>query len=450
MQPTPKEQTMSAQDSLLAGRKPASADYRLPARAGLAVIVAAFGIAAGWAARAPLDSAAIAQGQIEVDSHRKAIQHLEGGIIKEILVKEAEIVRQDQVLFRLEPVQARANAEMLRKQLDAGLAQEARLRAELDGKSEIAFPGELLARGDAPQIAAAIASEQRQFAERRQSIDNQARIFQARIAQTGEDIAGRSRQESALAAQIDNMARELASVAPLAEKGLYALNKLLPLQRDKLRLEGELGQTRGDIARLDQQREEARLQIDQLVQKFREDAAHDLADTRSRLSDVREKLAIAGDVLTRIEIRAPVAGVVQNLRSGGVGGVVKAGETIADLVPVGDSLIVAAQVSPLDIDSVVPGQTAELKFTSFSSRRMPSLFGRVESVSADAMFNDTTKQSYYLARVIVDRSSIPTAIASKLTPGMPADVLIVTGERSMLDYLIGPLAAALSKGMREE
>jgi HlyD family secretion protein len=441
---------MSAQVSLVAARKPASADYRLPARAGLAVIVAAFGIAAGWAARAPLDSAAIAQGQIEVDSHRKAIQHLEGGIIKEVLVKEAEIVRQDQVLFRLEPVQARANAEMLRKQLDPGLAQEARLLAELDGKSEIAFPGDLLARGDAPQIAAAIASEQRQFAERRQSIDNQARIYQARIAQTGEDIAGRSRQESALAAQIDNMARELAAVVPLAEKGLYALNKLLPLQRDKLRLEGELGQTRGDIARLDQQREEARLQIDQLVQKFREDAAHDLADTRSRLSDVREKLAIAGDVLTRIEIRAPVAGVVQNLRSGGVGAVVKAGETIADLVPVGDSLIVAAQVSPLDIDSVVPGQTAELKFTSFSSRRMPSLFGRVESVSADAMFNDTTKQSYYLARVIVDRSSIPTAIASKLTPGMPADVLIVTGERSMLDYLIGPLAAALSKGMREE
>jgi HlyD family secretion protein len=204
---------MSAQVSLVAARKPASADYRLPARAGLAVIVAAFGIAAGWAARAPLDSAAIAQGQIEVDSHRKAIQHLEGGIIKEVLVKEAEIVRQDQVLFRLEPVQARANAEMLRKQLDAGLAQEARLLAELDGKSEIAFPGDLLARGDAPQIAAAIASEQRQFAERRQSIDNQARIYQARIAQTGEDIAGRSRQESALAAQIDNMARELARQA---------------------------------------------------------------------------------------------------------------------------------------------------------------------------------------------------------------------------------------------
>ena len=409
-----------------------------------------FGFAGAFAARAPLDSAAVAQGQIEVDSRRKAIQHLEGGIIKEILVHESEIVRRDQVLFRLEPTQARANADMLRKQLDAALAQEARLTAELDRKADIAFAPELVARRAAPQTAVVMASEERQFAERRQSLDNQVRMLEARRAQTEQDINGRSRQQIAMQAQIDSMAGEIEKVAPIAERGLFPQNRLLALQRDKLRLEGDVGQSLADIARLTKQREEIGIQIDQAAQKFREDAAHDRADARGRLSDLREKLAIAGDVLTRVEIRAPVAGVVQNLKVAGVGAVVRAGDTIADLVPVDDNLIVTAQVSPLDVDSVAVGQKAELRFTSFSTRRVPSMFGRVESVSADAIYNDNTKQSYYLARVAVDLTAIPAAISSKLTPGMPADILIVTGERTVLDYLVGPLANALSRGMREE
>lgn len=433
-----------------AARKPASANYRTPALAGAAIIVVAFGFAGAFAARAPLDSAAVAQGQIEVDSRRKAIQHLEGGIVEEILVRESEIVRKDQVLFRLEPTHARANAEMVRKQLDAAMAQEARLTAELDRKSAIVFPRELLARRVIPETAAAITSEERQFAERRQSLDNQVRMLEARRAQTEQDIAGRSRQEGAMQAQIDSMAGELEKVAPLAERGLYPQNRLLGMQRDKLKLEGDAGQARADIARLTKQREEISIQIDQTTQKFREDAAQDLADARGRLSELREKLAIAGEVLTRVEIRAAVAGVVQNIKVAGVGAVVRAGDTIADLVPVEDSLIVTAQVSPLDVDSVAVGQKAELKFTSFSSRRVPSMFGRVDSVSADAIYDEKSKQSYYVARVAVDRATIPTTIASKLTPGMPADVLIVTGERTVLDYVVGPLVNALSKGMREE
>jgi len=434
----------------IASRKPASADYRRPALAGAAIIVAAFGFAGAFAARAPLDSAAVAQGQIEVDSRRKPIQHLEGGIVQDILVRESESVRKDQVLFRLESTSARANTEMLRKQLDAAMAQQARLTAELDRKPAVAFPAELLARRAIPETATAIASEERQFAERRQSLDNQVRVFESRLAQTEQDITGRSRQEIAMQAQIDSMAGELDKVAPLAERGLFPHNRVLGLQRDKLKLEGDLGQTRADIARLTKQREEIGVQIDQTTQKFREDAAKDLAEARGRLSDLREKLAIAGDVLTRVEIRAPVAGVVQNIKVAGVGAVVKAGDTIADLVPVEDSLVVTAQVSPLDVDSVAVGQKAELKFTSFSTRRVPTMFGRVDSVSADAIYNESSKQSYYLARVAVDRAAIPATIASRLTPGMPAEVLIVTGERTVLDYLVGPLANMLSKGMREE
>jgi HlyD family secretion protein len=437
---------MFPKTSLHVAHKIASADYRKPAIIGFSVVMAAFGGLGGFAALAPLDSAAIAQGQIEVDSHRKSIQHLEGGIVKEILVREAEVVKAGQVLFRLEPVQAKANAEMLRNQFDAALAQEARLLAELDGASRVTFPHELKTRGTSADV---MANEERQFLERRRSLESQMRILETRIEQTAQEIKGRTRQENAMTGQIGSIETELTAVEPLAQQGLYPLNRLLALKRDKLRLEGELGQTRADIERMSHQQDEARLQIEQLQQKFHADAAHDLADARGRLSDVREKLSIAGDVLTRVDIRAPLAGVVQNLRVAGIGAVVKGGDTIADLVPTGDNLVIAAQVSPLDVDSVMSGQKAEIRFTTFSSRRVPAVFGHVESVSADAIYNDTSKQSYYLARVVVDPANLPSTIATKLLPGMPAEILIATGERTVMDYLVGPLANALVKGMRE-
>ena len=441
---------MSVSIASTAIRKTANADYRMPVRAGLAVVIVTFGVLGGWAAVAPLDSAAIAPGQIEVESKSKPIQHLEGGIIKEILVHEAERVTAGQVLFRLEPVQARANMEMLHKQLDAALAREARLVAELNNAPRPSFAHELLTRRHVEETAAAIANEERQFLERRRGFESQVKIFETRIEQAAQDIKGRQRQELALIGQIDSIAFELARVDPLAEKGLYPLNRLLGLRRDKLRLDGELGQVRAELARMGQQRDESRLQIDQLTQKFYADAGHDLADTRARLSDVREKLSVAGDVLTRIEIRAPLAGVVQHIRVSGTGAVIKAGDTVADLVPTGEDLVVIAQVPPLDINSVSAGQKAQVRFSSFPSRRVPTVFGRVLSVSADSIYNDVTKQSYYAARVVVDKATLPAAVASKLVPGMPAAVTITTGERTVLDYLVSPLMDALTRGMREE
>jgi HlyD family type I secretion membrane fusion protein len=444
------ETAMSTQISHTAACPAANADYRVPARAGYALILVAFGVCGFWAARAPLDSAAVAQGQIEVDSRRKPIQHLEGGIVKEILIKEAQIVQKDQVLFRLEPTQARANSDMLRKQLDAALVQEARLVAELDGRPAISFPRAILDRKMIPEIASAISDEERQFDERRQSIENQVRVFEARIEQTTHEIAGRDRQRIALLAQIESITTQIESVGTLVEKGWYPRNRVLEQEREKARLVGELGRAAADIARSEKQQDEARTQIEQIRQKFREDTAAGLADTRVRLSDLREKGAIAGDVLTRIDIRAPMTGVVQNLRVNGAGAVVKPGDTIAELIPTAEELVVAAQVSPLDVDSVAAGQKAEIRFGSLSRRNAPTIFGRVDSVSADALLNDSNKQSYYLARVVIPRADVPAAVAAKLMPGMPADVLIVTGERSMLDYLVEPLVNMLRKGMREE
>jgi HlyD family secretion protein len=427
----------------------AKSDFRVPARAGYALIFATFGVCGLWSAWAPLDSAAVAQGQIEVDTRRKAIQHLEGGIVKEIRVTESQVVKQGDVLFRLEPTQAQANSDMLRKQFLAAIAQEARLTAELDGKSEIAFPAEITEQ-PASEAATVMRDEQRQFAERRQSLGNQVRALDARLEQSAEQITGRARGKAALTDQVSSITTQLDSIRPLVERGTYARNRMLELERERARLVGDLGQITAEIARLEKQDDETRVQIDQIRQKFREDAARDLTDTRNKLSDIREKLAVASDVLARVDIRAPVSGVVQSLRVAGVGAVVKAGESLADLVPVGDELVVSAQVSPLDIDSVASGQKAEIRFTSLSRRQTPTVFGRVQSVSPDALINEATKQSYYLARVVINRTDMPEKVAAKLTPGMPADVLIVTGERSALDYFVGPLGNALAKGMHEK
>ena len=433
--------------SRIKGATRSQADFRAPARLAYGLVLVAFGGLGAWAAYAPLDSAAIAPGQIEVESRRKVIQHLEGGIIKDILVKEAERVKEGQVLFRLEPIQARASVDMLRQQLDTALAQEARLAAERDGSTAIVFPDELSSR---LQAASARADQGRQFLERRQSVDNQARMLETRLEQLREQLTGRTRQEESLASQVESLGSELSAVAPLVAKGWYAKNKFLALQREKTKHEGELGQARAEGAKLAKQQEEVQIQIEQLRQKFREDAARELADARSRLADLREKLTVAADVLTRIEVRAPIAGIVQNLRVTGASGVIKAGEPLADLVPDSNEIVLAAQVSTLDIDSVAPGQKAEVRFQGLSSRRTPTIWGKVENLTADALVNDLSKQPYYRARVIIERASLPASVAAKLIPGMPADVFITTGERSVLDYIAGPLLNAIARGMREE
>jgi HlyD family secretion protein len=429
---------------------PQLADYRRPLIGGLVLVGVAFGVFGTWAACAPLDSAAIAQGHIEVDSRRKVIQHLEGGIVREVLVREAEVVRQGQVLIRLDPTRAHADAEIVRKQRIAAATREARLLAELNGAVDVAFPRDVMEQRTIPEIATAISDELRHFAERRQSLGNQLHMAETRLEQARQQIAGRSRQHAALAAQLASLNGELASLKPLMEKGWHPRNRYLASEREKSRMEGELGQAAADIARLGKQQEEAQLQKDQISQKFREEVARELAEVRIRLSELREKLSIAGDVLGRSEMRAPIAGVVQNLRISGIGAVIKPGEAVADLVPADDELIIAAHVSPLDIDSVSAGVIAEIRFSSMSTRRISPVFGRVESISADALTSEASRQPYYLARIRVDQGALPPRLAKKLTPGMPADVVIASGDRSLLDYLLGPLRDAISKGMREE
>ena len=424
-------------------------DYRSFARMGYVAILLSFGGFGTWATFAPLDSAAVASGQVAVTSDRKPIAHLEGGIVKEVLVSESQRVKAGQVLFKLQPIQAQSNSDLLQKQLDAVTAQEARLLAERDLALRIKFPEAILARRQFPETAAAIYDQEKQFAERKRSMETQVDILKRRIDQANNDINGKIQREASLKAQLGNLQSEITAVSGLAERGFYPKNKLLANQREMFRIQGDLGQARSDIARTHEQIEETKVEIRLTRERQVDEASLQLAEVRIRLSEIREKLSVAADVLSRVDVRAPQDGIVQGLKVHAVGAVVRPGEPMAEIVTPEDGLLMSAQVKPTDIDSVQPGQKAEIRFPAFTSRQKEPTMGKVETVSADAMFDTNTKQSFFLVRVSIDLRTLPLDLREKLTPGMPATVLITTGERTLLKFLVGPLTDALARTMRD-
>jgi HlyD family secretion protein len=240
------------------------------------------------------------------------------------------------------------------------------------------------------------------------------------------------------------------NVRPILEKGFYPRNKFLELDRERAKIEGDLGAAAADVARLGQLIQQSQLQIGQVRQKYQGEISQQLDTTRGKLSELREKLVIAEDVLRRIDVRAERDGIVMNMKVHTIGAVVKPGDTLAEIVPVGEGLNVMARVSPHDIESVMVGQKAEVRFPNFSSRQTPIILGHVESVSADSMIDDATKQPYYSVKIVIDYTTLSPEISQHILPGMQADVLISTGERTVLEYLVGPLMNSLAKTFREK
>ena len=429
-----------------------ASDFRSYARIGylgIAIVFGGFGI---WASYAPLDSAAVAQGKVAVETDRKPVQHLEGGIVDEILVKETDRVEEGQVLFRLRPTQAKTNSDTLRKQLDAGLAVEARLLAEQSLAPAISFPPELLQRASDPELAQTLADQQRAFIERRRSLENQIELQKSKIDQATRDNSGKETRLRISESQYDSYSTEIGRITILADKGFYPKNKLLGLQREQSRIEAEIAGTKTDIALNTAKIDEARLQLRQISQQRQEQIAETLATQRGKDADFREKLAAATDVLNRVEVRAPRAGVVQAIKFHALGAVVKPGDTLAEVIPISDNLVLSAKINPTDINNVAVGQKAEVRFPAFAYKHLPAIFGEVRAVSADSLVDDEsqTKQRYYSAKVTIDQKTIPAEIAGTLVPGMPADVVIITGERTLLQYLVGPVMQRLTTGLREK
>jgi HlyD family secretion protein len=412
---------------------------------GYALILSTFGIVGGWAAVTKIDQAVEAPGIISVETNRKTVEHLEGGIIRTILVKEGDSVEAGATLFQLENIQAKASFEMLDNQIYSSLGIEARLIAERDQKDSIAWPKEFDDRQDLALVSQVRADQQAEFLKRRASLQSQLGVLEARVQQLSIQIDGVGIQKESTEKQIAYILQELVGLRELNEKRLVPVTRLYTMERERERLEGVVGEMVTDAAKARGQLGEYEIQIQQLNEKFQEEIASSLVDVRQKLSDLQQRAAIAEDVLRRIEVAAPVSGTVQNLKVFTIGQVVRAGEPLLDIVPQNERLIVEVQFSPTDIDGVHAGQEAEIRLPSFHSRLIPLLLGKLESVSHDRLFDEASKQPYYRGIVVLDKAEIPDELRSRIRAGMPSQVIVASGERTVLNYLISPLSSTLRK-----
>ena len=419
-----------------------------PMAVGAGIVGLFFGVFGAWAAFAPLESAAVARGVISVETQRKTIQHLEGGIVGEILVRDGDEVAADAILVVLDDTQARATLDLLRGRHRAARALEARLIAERDGAADISFPDDVRGSADAG-VAELVRAQGNIFTGRRRSITGQDAIMRQRIAQIQQEIRGLEGQSAAQAEQLALTSEEIASNQKLVDEGLSGKTRLLELQRALAEVTGEHSQSLAAIARAQQNIEETRLEMADLRTSFINEAVQQLGIVQNELLDLGEQIRAAEDVLRRTVIRSPMAGTVVGLQVHTVGGVVAPGQTLLDVVPKGDRLIVEAFVDPNDIDVVEVGLGAQVRLTALTQRNLAPLEGHVTTVSADRLTDQRTGLSYFLARVELDDDPVAKLDGERLYPGMQAEVMIVTGERTTLDYLSRPLVNSFNRAFRE-
>ncbi|MHB2166903.1 HlyD family type I secretion periplasmic adaptor subunit [Alsobacter sp. R-9] len=424
-------------------------DWRPAVRAGAVVIVLTFGVFGGWSAVARLDAAVVAPGRITLETDRQLVQHLEGGIVAEILVTEDRRVEAGEVLVRIDPMASRAAAEMARNQAASAEAEEARLIAEIERSPTFVPPALLTARAGEPEVARALADQSRAFDDRRSARANEAAGINERIAQAERQIEGLNAQLASARSQVKSFTDEMARLRPLELQGLIQRPRIQGVERQRTEMEGRIGAFEAEVARLGRVIAEARLQVEGIDRRFVEEASARLVAVRRDLSDARERRRVAEDQLRRAEVRAPRSGRIVNRRISTVGAVVRPGEVMMEIVPEDDVLVVSARLSPIDITHVHPSLPAEVRLPAFKSRTTPIAVGEVRSISADALVDEATRQPYYAMQVSVRAASFPEGMRSRLVPGMPADVVIATGERTVLDYLVQPLSDALRRGMRE-
>lgn len=406
------------------------------------IFVVGFG---AWAAYAPLAGGAVAYGIVGPNSSRRTIQHLEGGIVRELRVREGDKVVAGQTLIVLEPIQARSNYDGLLNQELASLAKQARLSAEKSGVASVIFPRALHA-GDS--LLPFAQSQQQLFEARRQTHEARKRLLEQRGRQLTEQIKGYKIQIESLNTQLGYIREEVNAKQILLERGLVPKPEALRLKRAESELSGRQAEFVTEIGKAEQQIGETRLQLLSADAERLEEITADSDKVRAELAATKEQLRASADVLKRTTIAAPVDGTVINLRTKTLGGVVQRGEPLMEIVPAKDALIVEARVAPNDIHRVHPNQPAQIHLSSYSFRVMPRIDGVVRAVSPDRVTDAGGYQSYFLARVEVDRASLDAAHVT-LMPGMPADVIFVAEKRTLLEYLLQPFTRMTRQGMRE-
>lgn len=433
---------------LVIGEAAADAQLRRWRRIGIAILAATFGVTALWSSLAPLSSAVIASGLVKVASNRKKIQHQEGGVIKQILVRDGDRVQAGDVLIRLDETRAGASRGVLQTQYDAAVALNARLIAERDDQNGIAWPAELLMRQDDARIAELLQTQQSQFAARRASLQGHLGILDKQIAATRAEIEGLTGLRKAKETQLASLRIELDGLTDLLSKGMVEKTKYRNLEREIARIEGERAEHASDIASARSTISERELQKFQVRKTFNEEVTEQLRKVQTEIFDYLERMQAAGYVLAQTELRSPVAGTVTDLKAHTEGGVVAPGEVLLEIVPADDLLMVEAKARPQDVDRIRPGLPAGVKLSAFDQRTLPELEGSVTYLSADIIEDDRTGQSYFLVRIEVPESEF-ARLDGQIQPGMLADVFVRTGERTFLGYLLDPITASFAKAWRE-
>ena len=421
-----------------------------PLRWGLIVLLVGFGGFAAWAGFAPLDEGVTADATVQVAGNRKSVQHLEGGTVEELLVKEGDLVEAGQVLIRLNRTRALAEQGVVSAQYIIAKTTEDRLLAERENLEKVEFNPEVAERfKDDPRYISAVASQERLFQTRREALKGEIAILRENLAGAQQQLEGLEQVQKNRKSQIAYINRELRGVRELAKEGYLPRNRMFELERDAAQLQAvlsndvvEAGRTRNQIAEL-------KLRILQRDQDYQKEVQSMLSETQKEASALADRLMSIDYTVRETEVRAPIDGLVQNLSVHTVGGVIGPGTLLMEVVPVDASYLVQARVPVQSIDRVAPGLDVDIMFPALNQRTIPNIPGKVLTLSADRLIDEATNMPYYLAQVEVTPEGVEQLKNETIRAGMPAAVLIRLGERTMLNYLLKPFTERLDRSFKE-
>lgn len=418
-------------------------------RTGLIIIAITFGGIGSWAALAPLSGAVVAQGIVKVDDNRKTVQHMEGGIVREIRVSDGDHVQVGDTLLVVGNESVDASVDVLGGQLLAEQIRLARLEAERAMGDTIQFPAHVVDQAGDQDVAARMRREQSFFDTRRDNLNTQIALLEDQERQVEAEVAGLAQEATAMREAQSHMREEINAALELEKKQYVQRVEILRMQRSLQDYLGREGEHVADIARARQKLVDLQIQATSLKSNYVETAASDLTLAQAKIFDLEERIRPSLDAERRQQIRAPISGTVVGLKVFTVGGVVAPREPVLDIVPDETPLIVEVFLDVNSIDEVQAGMDADVRLTAYKSRTTPDLLGKVTYVSADRLTNPETQESYYIAHVVLDPASLRGAGDIRLTPGMAADVFIRTRVRTALDYLLDPMTSFVRKSFRD-
>jgi HlyD family secretion protein len=417
--------------------------------ASLATIGLGFGGFIGWATMAPLDSAVPANGTIVVQGKRKTVSLLDSGILQDLLVKEGDQITAGQVLLRLDQTQAKVQVGQLTALYWAAVSRAVRLRAEQADQRELSLPDALGAAAADPAVRAVIDNEKRLFDDRWQTYDNTLAVQRKHIAQLNEQIAALQSQSAAARIRLHNIEQQLTGALRLLPRGFVTRDKVMDLEGRQAELKGNIGEFTARQAEARENIAQAELEITRTQGSWHADIAKDLQDAQAQIADVSERLRGATDLLQHKEVMAPEAGTVTDIKFFTPGSSIVAGQPVLDIVPLDNRLLVEVPVTPNDIEHVHVGQKVNIRLTSYKQHKVPVLTGTLSYVSADRQ-TDAKGEPFFLARAEIDPAALAGLKGVVLYPGMPAETLIIGGERVAIDYFISPITDSLRRAFHEE